>query len=748
MKKMMMLLSIAILIAGCDNSYVEGRITEFIDPPEPETPAYTINIDTVTGGAATITPVREKYLQGDYVKLTAVPAAGYTFVKWSGTASATENPYIFTASKNEWVIPVFSRNAEPPAAETYTIRVDPVSGGHGEIEPEKAAYSLNETVKITATPETGYTFSGWSGTLTSTQNPVTFKVSTDHWIIPQFAQIPVYTLTTDCNPGGKITRSTGDKTTFHYGEKCLLQAQADPNYRFIRWEGDIESTSETISITFDQNYQVYARFEIIPVAATYTLTTSAANGSITRTPDKSTYYENEKVRITAVPTPGSRYMFADWDSSFAGNPQEFEIVMDSNKSISTTFIERKWTFIVYMAADNNLEAAAIADFNELESVDYTGQPVSVLVLLDRGPGYDATNGNWTDTRLYEVKTDPNGNNATIISKRLSSTELGLSAASDTELDMALPSVLSQLIGYTQRVYTAENYGLIIWGHGTGWKSGGSGGGTMPEPVKAIAIDDTSSDFMDLPSFGSVITNKGLKVIGFDTCFGALLEVAYQIKDSGAEYLLASEGLIPSNGWDYGSLFTSFFTAGSLTPDSFCAAAINQYSTQYNSTVGSTISQIYLPGVANFFAQFESFSHSLADAIISQSVRNQVLNEILTGTTIDRYNDAPPSDLYIDIFSFSSRIHSLMPSISVTALHNALNTAVPVSWSQKDNTARKNIGIYVISLQSAGVPSASHDSGYFNGNANTSAFVQQSQYWVPHAVPQATSVLDKLFYSGY
>jgi hypothetical protein len=114
-----------------------------------------------------------------------------------------------------------------------------------------------------------------------------------------------------------------------------------------------------------------------------------------------------------------------------------------------------------MAADNNLESAAIADFNELEAVNLAGKQASILVLFDRGPGYDATNGDWTDTRLFEVKTDPSGNNGTIISTRLDCPQLGLSATSNTELDMADPLVLNWLIDYTKGTYTADNYGLII-----------------------------------------------------------------------------------------------------------------------------------------------------------------------------------------------------------------------------------------------------------------------------------------------
>ena len=57
---------------------------------------------------------------------------------------------------------------------------------------------------------------------------------------------------------------------------------------------------------------------------------------------------------------------------------------------------REWTIAVYMAADNDLESAAIQDLNEMEASIENG--VTVVALLDRSDGYDGTNGNWDDSR--------------------------------------------------------------------------------------------------------------------------------------------------------------------------------------------------------------------------------------------------------------------------------------------------------------------------------------------------------------
>jgi len=151
---------------------------------------------------------------------------------------------------------------------------------------------------------------------------------------------------------------------------------------------------------------------------------------------------------------------------------------------------REWTFIVYMAADNDLESAAIADLNELEAIrNLDRAPITILVLLDRNPGYDMTNGNWSDTRLFEVKSDPAGLNSTIISTRLDCPQLGLCKDTETELNTADPLVLSRLIDFAKLAYPAAHYALFVWGHGTGWR-GGAGAETKPGPMKAVAFDDT------------------------------------------------------------------------------------------------------------------------------------------------------------------------------------------------------------------------------------------------------------------
>ena len=430
---------------------------------------------------------------------------------------------------------------------------------------------------------------------------------------------------------------------------------------------------------------------------------------------------------------------------------------DVNKGEQGESVKRKWTFIVYMTADNDLEPAALADLNELEAVSFGAAPISILVLLDRHPGYDMTNGNWSDTRLFEVKSDPNGLNSTIISSRLDCPELGLSKDSETELNTADPLTLSRLIDFSKRAYPAEQYALFVWGHGTGWR-GGLNQETMPEPLKAVAFDDTHGQYMSLPSFGRAIAGKGLSLIGFDTCYGALLEVAYEIRND-ASLFIGSEGEILSTGWDYTALFTGFLATPSLSINNLSNSIQAQFEAQYSGLNNATISQIRLDQVDNLYAKFDAFAGATAEAINTEESKDTVLNQLLHNVE-SYYFTSFPSDLYIDIYDFSQKITSVHSDITqdtdkqeaiVSAanyLEDALALAISSSWAKNGTT--KKLGVHVIPLQGIAVPAAMHELAYVKGSMaiDKSAFVEDSQHWPPNSIPQSDSLLDKLFYWIY
>jgi hypothetical protein len=317
--------------------------------------------------------------------------------------------------------------------------------------------------------------------------------------------------------------------------------------------------------------------------------------------------------------------------------------------------------------------------------------------------------------------------------------------------------LSRLVDFAKRVYPAEQYALFIWGHGTGWR-GGVNNDKLPEPARAVAFDDTHRQYMSLPSFGRAVAGKGISVIAFDTCYGALLEVAYQIRND-AKLLVGSEGEILSTGWDYTALFTNFISRKSPTASDLGSAIQKQFSEHYASLNNATISQIQLPQVNNLFLRFNDFSGAVAEAITAESAKDAVLNEILHNVE-SYYFTSFPSDMYVDIFDFAKKtaaIREIITSdadqqeailVSVNKLEEALSLAVPSSWAKNGTT--KKIGVHVIPFQGIAVPAAKHELAYIRGSMamDKSAFVEDSEHWVPNVPPKSDSLLDKLFYWTY
>ncbi len=396
---------------------------------------------------------------------------------------------------------------------------------------------------------------------------------------------------------------------------------------------------------------------------------------------------------------------------------------------------KKLTLLVYMAADNDLESYALQNLKEMEHAAFT--EMNILVLLDRTQDYDATNGDWTDTRLFEVVRDDT-DSSFIVSKRLRCPNLSLSATVDTELDMANPNVLRNFISFAKSEYEAEKYALIIWGHGTGWKNEQTP--LSLNTSRAVAIDDTSGTYMSVSNLGRALKNLGLCVIGFDTCFAGTFENIYEIRNC-AEYSVASPGVAPSRGWNYRQLteeisesdFTTKAIAGIMSECSFVQTTIFT-----NSRLN------------NVMESFEAFAENLAKTVIDRDSRDELFdsfNELIKNRKAYYYGQGK-SDIYIDVYSLAcsySASRNAVLAEKAVRLKNELNRAGETSYSEEPC-----LGINYIPRTEYGTLAVRHSDGYIKDYDNSSqcSFIKESQWWVPTREGNSGSVLDKLFYTNF
>ena len=115
-----------------------------------------------------------------------------------------------------------------------------------------------------------------------------------------------------------------------------------------------------------------------------------------------------------------------------------------------------WHLMVYMAADNELEPAALDTLRELTAAQY-GDNVKVSVLIDRAAGYanGDGDGDWTGAYQGVLSSD-----VTLFNIPQKWADLG-------EVNTGDPSVLTSFVQASQLANPAQQHGLIIWGPGGG-----------------------------------------------------------------------------------------------------------------------------------------------------------------------------------------------------------------------------------------------------------------------------------------
>ena len=407
---------------------------------------------------------------------------------------------------------------------------------------------------------------------------------------------------------------------------------------------------------------------------------------------------------------------------------------------------RELTIVVYMAADNDLETEGIADLNEMEAASYDHEKISVLALLDRSDSYDRTNGDWSDTRLFEVAHDDRGVNGTIVSKQIDCPPLNCMKGTQTELNMSDPTVLASLLSFARTAYTAEQYALVIWGHGTGWRCARStiAQGQNAQLSRAVAVDDASKTYMTLTQLHKAIQSgmaeTKLSFIGFDTCFGMELEEVYELHDS-ALWTAGSAGVDYANGWNYDSWLTS---CGKNHEDGQSLALHAE--TDQVASGDDTFSIVDEQKVEQVFRRFDELS-LLAAKEVTDNETLLKMKEILF-TKIKKY-DAPgeSSSVFADVYSFAEALSQQYPALAAKA--EELKTAVSqaVVTTGRMNVFPLGVCLYMTNAQQT--VCAEFPAEYIQGSgaAEQCLFVRTSKGYVP-TVSKSVTLLNKIFYSTF
>lgn len=145
----------------------------------------------------------------------------------------------------------------------------------------------------------------------------------------------MYDISISTLPSEAGTVSPAD-TSIEEGTQLNLKADANSEFLFSHWSGDIDSTSDNpLSLTGDQNYYLTANF----LKKTYQLILNTnGDGTVSQevVQQKSTEYDHGTV-VELKATPGTAYEFTEWTGDLNSTDNPKTIVIDEPKTVTANF---------------------------------------------------------------------------------------------------------------------------------------------------------------------------------------------------------------------------------------------------------------------------------------------------------------------------------------------------------------------------------------------------------------------------
>ena len=325
----------------------------------------------------------------------------------------------------------------------------------------------------------------------------------------------------------------------------------------------------------------------------------------------------------------------------------------------------KWTVMVYISGDNNLEDYVVKDL-ELELAP-TGSSanVQVVALADRGPGYDTSYDDWQTTEFFHVT----GEN---FKADLAHADTAWDAQHADELNMGDKQTLIDFVTWTKTNYPADHYALYFWGHGWSWHPGW------------VMEDDTDEDTLDYHETKAAIPSLGfIDVVGYDGCNMASLEIM-KLWQGHATALTSSQEYVGWDGIEYDLVLAQLAANPNMTADQVAIAtsqsasndktwsavavdsrlttlitAVNQWSaalnsglaanrSKYNRAFGATRSFWQAPMDKDLYDMAFEINRNVSDANIkakSQAVMNAFSAVVLHERHVNAYADVHGITIY-------------------------------------------------------------------------------------------------------
>lgn len=243
-----------------------------------------------------------------------------------------------------------------------------------------------------------------------------------------------------------------------------------------------------------------------------------------------------------------------------------------NSSVITvtpfTTVRSKWTVMVFLNAANDLDQWSDLNVNQMERA--TSADVRFVLQWKRSAslGYGAP---WSGTRRYLTVADSTPGNGWSNVKSELVQDMG------EGVDMGSAATLREFITWSQTYYPADRYVLVIWNHGSGWRSQTHGG------TRGFSFDDERGTYIRTWELnGALQSPERIDVLSWDASLMQMLEVGYEARNR-VDYIVGAEVSPPEEGLPYDLVFNPL----KQNPDQSTEAMLEHFGTGMLAYYGNT-----------------------------------------------------------------------------------------------------------------------------------------------------------------
>jgi len=210
------------------------------------------------------------------------------------------------------------------------------------------------------------------------------------------------------------------------------------------------------------------------------------------------------------------------------------------------------TIIAYIAANNDLAGDASFSLQQMEQ-GFSEKDVNLVAFV-------AESGE--NPQLMEIHQ---GNNKVIKTYSV--------------LNTADPAVIKEILQDAIDLYPAQEYGLILWSHGSSW---------MPNGIGLRSFVNDNGNRMNIPELANNLPVK-FNFILFDACLMGAVEVAYELKDK-TDYIIASPTETQETGFPYDVIIPKLLQPA-IDYNVVAQTYFNYYNAQQDAYQSATVSVV-------------------------------------------------------------------------------------------------------------------------------------------------------------